>query len=326
MRSEVTWPTVPAMVRDAAHRFADAEAVVDGSRRIGFASLSTRVGEAARALLASGIERGDRIAVWAPNSLEWIVAALGVTTAGGVLVPVNTRFRGAEAAFILARSRARVLVHGARLSRHRLPGPARDRRHAASRARADGPAVRRRRRRCGRLGGVPRTGARRARGRARAAPRGHRSRRSQRRRVHVGDHRKSEGRGDDPRPDAARLPRLVRLCGPAPGRPLSHREPVLPHLRLQGRPAGVAHARRHDAAARGVRRECRARADRARADHGAARTADDLPVPARPSRPHPPRPLEPARRRDGCGGHPGASSSAGCASSCRSSASSPDTG
>ena len=47
--------------------------------------------------------------MWAPNSLEWIVAALGVTTAGGVLVPINTRFRGAEAAYVLARSGARVL-------------------------------------------------------------------------------------------------------------------------------------------------------------------------------------------------------------------------
>ncbi|MGH8978340.1 MAG: FadD3 family acyl-CoA ligase, partial [Acidimicrobiia bacterium] len=56
-----------------------------------------------------GIERGDRVAVWAPNSPEWIVAALGVTTAGAVLVPVNTRFRGAEAGYLLARSRARAL-------------------------------------------------------------------------------------------------------------------------------------------------------------------------------------------------------------------------
>jgi acyl-CoA synthetase (AMP-forming)/AMP-acid ligase II len=64
---------------------------------------------AARALLASGIQRGDRVAVWAPNSLEWIVAALAATAAGGVLVPVNTRFKGAEAAFVLARSNARVL-------------------------------------------------------------------------------------------------------------------------------------------------------------------------------------------------------------------------
>ena len=64
---------------------------------------------AARALCASGVERGDRVAVWAPNSLEWIVAALGVTTAGGVLVTVNTRFRGTEAAYVLERSGARLL-------------------------------------------------------------------------------------------------------------------------------------------------------------------------------------------------------------------------
>ncbi len=109
MRSEVTWPTIPAMVRHSAGRFGDACAVVDGTRRVDFATLRGMVDDAARALMASGIERGDRVALWAPNSLEWIVAALGVTTAGGVLVPVNTRFRGAEAAFVLARSSARVL-------------------------------------------------------------------------------------------------------------------------------------------------------------------------------------------------------------------------
>jgi acyl-CoA synthetase (AMP-forming)/AMP-acid ligase II len=109
VRSEVTWPTVPAMVRDAGARFGEAEAVVDGARRVTFASLAEQAGQAARALVASGIERGDRVAVWAPNSLEWIVAALGVTTAGGVLVPVNTRFKGAEAAYVLGRSGARAL-------------------------------------------------------------------------------------------------------------------------------------------------------------------------------------------------------------------------
>ncbi|MEX1145155.1 MAG: FadD3 family acyl-CoA ligase [Acidimicrobiia bacterium] len=109
MRSEVTWPTIPAMVRDATRRFGDAEAVVDGDRRVTFHELVAAVADAARALLASGIECGDRVAIWAPNSLEWIVAALGVTTAGGVLVPVNTRFKGAEAAYILDRSRARAL-------------------------------------------------------------------------------------------------------------------------------------------------------------------------------------------------------------------------
>jgi acyl-CoA synthetase (AMP-forming)/AMP-acid ligase II len=97
------------MVRDTARRAPRAEAVVDGDRRVDFATLRTEVDDAARALVASGIGRGERVAVWAPNSLEWIVAALAVTTAGGVLVPVNTRFRGAEAGFVLARSGARVL-------------------------------------------------------------------------------------------------------------------------------------------------------------------------------------------------------------------------
>src|SRR5437867_2065975 len=109
VRSEVTWPTVPAMVREAARRNRSAEAVVCDGRRVTYAELWAMVADAARALIASGIDRGDRVAVWAPNSLEWIVAALGVTTAGGVLVPVNTRFRGAEAAVVLGRSRARVL-------------------------------------------------------------------------------------------------------------------------------------------------------------------------------------------------------------------------
>ena len=90
-------------------RLGDAEAVVDGSRRVGYRSLQAMVDDAARALLASGIERGDRVSIWAPNSLEWIVAALGVTTAGAVLVPVNTRFRGTEASYVLARSGARIL-------------------------------------------------------------------------------------------------------------------------------------------------------------------------------------------------------------------------
>jgi HIP---CoA ligase len=109
MRSELTWTTIPAMLRDTARRHGGVEAVVDGDRRLDFATLRAGIDDAARALLASGIERGDRVAVWAPNSLEWIIAALGVTTAGAVLVPINTRFRGAEAGFVLARSGARAL-------------------------------------------------------------------------------------------------------------------------------------------------------------------------------------------------------------------------
>src|SRR4029078_9759955 len=109
MRSDVAWPTIPAMVRDAAQRWSGTDAIVDGAPRTGFSALRDRVDAAARGLLATGIAPGDRVAVWAPNSTEWVVAALGITNAGGVLVPVNTRFKGTEAAYVLARSGARAL-------------------------------------------------------------------------------------------------------------------------------------------------------------------------------------------------------------------------
>ncbi|HEU5302973.1 MAG TPA: FadD3 family acyl-CoA ligase [Acidimicrobiia bacterium] len=97
------------MLRDGVRRLGTTEAVVDADTRVSFAELQAMVDRSARSLLASGIAPGERVAVWAPNSLEWIVAALGITSAGGVLVPVNTRFKGTEAAHLLERSRARVL-------------------------------------------------------------------------------------------------------------------------------------------------------------------------------------------------------------------------
>ncbi|MFI9806431.1 FadD3 family acyl-CoA ligase [Streptomyces sp. NPDC052301] len=103
------WETIPDLVRWSAERYADAEAVVEGRTRVTYAELGARVERAAAACLASGVRTGDRVAVWAPNSLDWIVAALGAVTAGAVLVPLNTRFKGAEAADVLRRSGARLL-------------------------------------------------------------------------------------------------------------------------------------------------------------------------------------------------------------------------
>ncbi|MGW1165638.1 FadD3 family acyl-CoA ligase [Streptomyces sp. NPDC002550] len=107
--SDCDWDTIPGLVRWSAERYADTEAVVEGRTRITYAELGARVERAAAACLASGVRAGDRVAVWAPNSLDWIVSALGAVTAGAVLVPLNTRFKGAEAADVLRRSGARLL-------------------------------------------------------------------------------------------------------------------------------------------------------------------------------------------------------------------------
>jgi HIP---CoA ligase len=104
------WRTIPEMVLSAGDRFGDAEAVVDGPLRLTFTQLTDRIRRAAGAFAAAGTEKGDRVAIWAPNSAEWIIAAFGLLTAGGVLVPVNTRFRADEAADIIRRSGAKVVL------------------------------------------------------------------------------------------------------------------------------------------------------------------------------------------------------------------------
>ncbi|MDH6550610.1 acyl-CoA synthetase (AMP-forming)/AMP-acid ligase II [Streptomyces sp. SAI-133] len=103
------WRSIPELVRRAAERYADTEAVVEGRNRVTYGELGARVERAAAACIADGVRPGDRVAVWAPNSLDWMVSALGAVSAGAVLVPVNTRFKGAEAADVLRRSGTRLL-------------------------------------------------------------------------------------------------------------------------------------------------------------------------------------------------------------------------
>jgi HIP---CoA ligase len=98
------------MVLSAADRFGDAEAVVDGPLRLSFTEVVERIRCAAGAFADLGVEKGERVAIWAPNSAEWMIAAFGLISAGGVLVPVNTRFKAEEAADIIGRSGAKAVL------------------------------------------------------------------------------------------------------------------------------------------------------------------------------------------------------------------------
>jgi acyl-CoA synthetase (AMP-forming)/AMP-acid ligase II len=109
-RSDLTWGTIPALVAEAATRHGSTEALVDGDLRLTYADLAGQVDRYARGFMAAGVGAGERVAIWAPNCAEWMLAALGALRAGAVLVPLNTRFKGAEAAYIVRSSGAVVLV------------------------------------------------------------------------------------------------------------------------------------------------------------------------------------------------------------------------
>jgi acyl-CoA synthetase (AMP-forming)/AMP-acid ligase II len=108
-RADLRFGSVPGLVAGAAERFGQAEALVDGDLRLSFSELERQALRVTGAAMSAGIGPGDRVGIWAPNMAEWVLAALGLLGAGAVLVPLNTRFKGPEAAYVLRRSRAKAL-------------------------------------------------------------------------------------------------------------------------------------------------------------------------------------------------------------------------
>ncbi|MFK7920048.1 MAG: AMP-binding protein [Ilumatobacter sp.] len=122
--------TLPELIRWSTRTHGDTLALVDGDRRITYTELGDLIDQAARALVASGIEPGDVVSMWAPNRWEWVVASLATARAGCVLVPINTRYKGDEAAYVLAAAKVKMLFvangflgtdYVAALSGHELP-------------------------------------------------------------------------------------------------------------------------------------------------------------------------------------------------------------
>ena len=112
--------TIPGAVASAAREFGDAPALADtaladtalaepGGLRLSFRELDERVTAVAAALIGEGVAPADRVAIWAPNTYHWVLAALGALSAGATLVPVSTRFTGPEALDVIGRSGASVL-------------------------------------------------------------------------------------------------------------------------------------------------------------------------------------------------------------------------
>ncbi|HXA60522.1 MAG TPA: AMP-binding protein [Streptosporangiaceae bacterium] len=103
------WGTIPRMLRDQAANHPGADVVHTAEVTLTLAELRAQAGEVARGLIALGLETGDRVAIWAPNTPSWVVTAYGLWDAGGCVAPVSTRFKGIEAGELLGKVGAKVL-------------------------------------------------------------------------------------------------------------------------------------------------------------------------------------------------------------------------
>jgi fatty-acyl-CoA synthase len=96
--------------RKAAALYGSREALVAGDRRWSFVQFDAEVDRISRALVAAGVDHGDRVAVWLANRAEWIFLAFALARIGAVLVPLNTRYRTIDLAQVLRHCECSTLI------------------------------------------------------------------------------------------------------------------------------------------------------------------------------------------------------------------------
>src|SRR5207244_12598611 len=102
--------TLGTLLDEAAGRWSAREALTYEGQRWNFAALQTEVDRTARAFLALGIQAGARVALWMPNRPEWLYTFFALAKIGAVVVPINTRFRTSDLAYVLWQSDATTLM------------------------------------------------------------------------------------------------------------------------------------------------------------------------------------------------------------------------
>ena len=101
--------TIPDLIGLQAKVFTSKPCLITEKDTLSFKELDVISSNIATHLMQLGLNQGDRVALWAPNMNEWVLAAVGAQKAGGVIVPINTRMKGKEAAYILNNSQAKIL-------------------------------------------------------------------------------------------------------------------------------------------------------------------------------------------------------------------------
>ena len=101
--------TIPALIKLQADKLGSKPALISDDETLSFLELDNLSTNIATHLIDLNVLPGDRVAIWAPNMNEWVLAAVAIHKVGGVLVPINTRMKGKEAAYILNNSESKIL-------------------------------------------------------------------------------------------------------------------------------------------------------------------------------------------------------------------------
>jgi fatty-acyl-CoA synthase len=104
--------TIGHNLRRTVERYADLEALVVPHQgyRATYRALWDQAGAAARALLAHGVRKGDRVGIWAPNRYEWVIVQFASARIGAMLVTINPAYKTAELEYVLTRAGVSVLI------------------------------------------------------------------------------------------------------------------------------------------------------------------------------------------------------------------------
>ena len=104
--------TIGANLEETTARYPDRQALVARHQnvRMTYSELNTAVDELARALLAAGLQVGDRIGIWSPNNAEWVLTQYATAKIGAILVNINPAYRTSEVTYALNQSGCRFLI------------------------------------------------------------------------------------------------------------------------------------------------------------------------------------------------------------------------
>ncbi|HUI13103.1 MAG TPA: AMP-binding protein [Xanthobacteraceae bacterium] len=102
--------TIDQILPGTAERLPDKTALIFGERTLTYRELERLSNQAANGLKALGVAKGDRVTLFAPNSVEWVISYIGIAKAGGVLNPVNAMLTAEELAYVVKDCSAKVLI------------------------------------------------------------------------------------------------------------------------------------------------------------------------------------------------------------------------